>query len=198
MDIILLCQTQKKDSYQESGLKFNKEYAIGQNLTDEEKEKFRCMGITGIIGFYNPIITMSRRVDYRGEISTPWEWNFFWDAFSTIEKSIESFGDSDFWRNSESLHPLYTQAIEKYNMYCQLSQELEKTKQEKESLKNKYNSLYDSELKAKKIYSKAKQGIAPQNLIDEIRGKFTAEYQKELIEINKKIEDLYERILSLA
>jgi hypothetical protein len=205
MDILVLAETQPKDSYNEVGLQFYKQYAIGYHLTDEEKDNFyKNYRMQEIYGYLSPVITLRRRVDNRDGNLSFWEWDYF-DVCESQEKASNSFGDSDYWFNSNSVNPLHTQAVEKNNRQNELQKELNSLEdliipakfQPISNLKKQYQDQFTSELKSRKLYSKAQKGKAPQDVIDEMNERIGKAYREELSKVEKRIEEIKEELKSL-
>jgi hypothetical protein len=189
MDIIKLCETPKKESYETNGLLFHKEYAIADNMTNEERNLFvKNYSMREIYAFINPCITMRRRVDTlpSGEIKY-WNWDYF-NVYKTRGDAALSFGDSDYWQKGISFSHWFIEAVNLRNREIELQNELKNL--ENTDLKDKYNNLYDTELKEKNLYRKAKKGSAPQEIIAEIQARIKAEYNNELQTIKNRIAEI--------
>jgi hypothetical protein len=205
MDIIVLAETQPKDSYQVDGLKFYKQYAIGYNLTDQDKDHlYETYRMQETYSYISPVVTLRRRVDNMGGNLSYWEWDYF-DICENNEKASDSFGDSDYWQKSISVNSLHSDAIKKNNHIQELQKELEALEdfiipakfQSVSNLKKQFQDIFTSELKSKKLYSKAQKGNAPQGVIDEMNKRLGREYQCELAKVEKRIEEIKEELSNL-
>lgn len=111
MNITVMAETSPKDSYQENGLVFYKQYAVGSELTDAERDHFyKAFRMDEMYRHVSPVITMRRRVDSRGGVLSFWEWDYF-DCFESIEKAASGFGDSDYWKLDNSRHELHRKNV---------------------------------------------------------------------------------------
>jgi len=198
MDIIILCETPKKESYELSGMVFYKEYAICDNLTNEERDYFaNTYHMREIYGVINPVITMRRRVNTLLGENTFLDWDYF-DVFKNRASACDGFGDSDYWYNGISMSGHYTQAIEKNNKVKKLNKELAEISYNIDGeLKNKYQDIYDTRLKECKLYRKAKKGIAPAEIIARIRDDVSQEYFKELESAKIRQAEIKEELLNI-
>lgn len=198
MDVVILAETKIKESCEVVDLSFYIQYAIGQNMTDIERDFFaQKYNMREVYGFTNPIITMRRRVDNKSGLISFWDWDYF-DIFKNRELALFGFGDSDYWQNCISVNPLHSAAVIKNNRQNELMAELKNLEdmiiphkfQSVSNLKKQYNDVYWQELKDKRLKSKAEKGIAPQDIIDEIQSRIGANYKKELAQIESRIQEI--------
>lgn len=199
MNEIILCKTKIKDSMSEENTRWHKEYAVFVELTNVEIDHYANspFGIRELYNWNAPVITASRKVTLTGENQSFGQWTLY-DAFENIQSASMGFGDSDYWFNSESVSSIHTQAVSKNNVLNTLRSEYEGLEgivketwlRKSTKLKDKYNELYTNELKSRKLYSKAKNGNAPQSAIEEIQAKLQPEYEKELAEITERMTQI--------
>lgn len=203
MNEIILCKTKVKDSMFEANIQWYKEYAVFVDLTNVEIDHYANspFSMRELYNWSTPVITASRKVTLTGEnwgqdISFG-QWTLY-NAFENIQVASMGFGDSDYWFNSESVNDIHSQAVKKNNTLNILRVEYEGLEElvketwlrKSTKLKDKYNELYTSELKSKKLYSKAKNGNAPQSAIEEIQAKLQPEYEKELAGITERMTQI--------
>src|SRR5690349_284033 len=121
MEIIILAETQPKESWQTGIKAFYKQYAIGHNLTNAERDAFhKSHRFENIYGFQNPSLIMRRRIDVlddKGSLSCR-EWEYV-DCYDGITQAALKFGESDYFR-ADSKHPLHVQALNTQKRYDEL------------------------------------------------------------------------------
>jgi hypothetical protein len=202
MKEIIICKTKIKDSMSEVNTRWYKEYAVFVDLTNEDFDHYSIQfGMNELYNWSTPVITASRKVTLTGENRLDGQWTLY-DAFENIESASMGFGDSDYWFNAESVNKLHSQAVEKNNKMESLKKEYEGLEdlikktwlRESTKLIDKYNDLYADELKSRKLYSKAKKGNVPQNVIDEITSKLKPLYEKELSQIENRMIEIKKEI----
>jgi hypothetical protein len=64
-------------------------------------------------------------------------------------------------------------------------------------LAEKYNNLYESELKNRRLFSKAKTNSIPEDIFKSISEPLQAEYKEELNRINDRIEEIKDKLENL-
>lgn len=195
MEILVLAQTQPKDSWTEIGLTFYKQYAVGHNLTESEREHFaKFYRLDGMYGYTNPVITMRRRVDIRNGLESCWEWDYF-DCFESVESAARGFADTEYWKVENSVIPLHKSTVEHVIEQDNIQKQLQDLEYYKSfTIRQKYNDLYTAELKSKRLYTKASQGIAPQDKIDSIKADLLKQYTEELAEVQSRIDTLHDKL----
>jgi hypothetical protein len=203
MNIVILCKTKIKDSWVESGMKFYREYGVFTDLTNTERDHYANspFNMRELYKWSLPVITASRKVTLKGENRLDGQWVLY-DGFENIQSAAMGFGDSEYWFNSESVNDIHVQAIEKNNKVESLRHECEELEdlvnktwlRGSTKLIDKYNELYYSELKSKKLYSKAKNGNAPKDKIEEITNRLKPEYEKELSDIQSRMDQIKKEI----
>ena len=197
MDIITLAETESKPSYQEGIKAFFKQYAVGHNLTDAERDmfwneyKFRDM-----VSFLEPAIMMRRRIDVMpDETMMPREWQYV-DCYESVYMAANDFGETDYY-NAMSRHTIHEEAIRTWKRGKELYAENNTLLQESNGLRAAYQEKYEAELRDRKLLTKAKRGQAPQEVIDEIKNRLRTEREAERQRISKRIEEVIKEMKEL-
>lgn len=177
MEVIILCKTKVKQSFEVENMSWYKQYAM--KIDDD--------GYT----------SMRRKINLVEDIKYFQGWEIL-DTCQHIEDCLMCFGDSDYWQ-AESLSAYHERAVEKDNTRKAINKEIAELRYQLENggLKEKYNNLYTQELKDKKVYSKAKKGIADNNVIMPLQAKLTSQFQAEKAEIEKNLQSLYDQMAEL-
>jgi len=206
MDVKLIAKTHPKQSYSDIDLQFFTEYSLGYNLTQDEKETFaNGYSMGNVIWQYsNPIVTLRRRVDLRDGQETPWDWDYFYEAYETDLDAMKSFGDSAYWDYSISVDPRHSELVEKMDNLSKYQMEIYQfegylisEKFSRSDIEIEFSELYEKKLKDARIFSAAQRGDAPQDKIDEIRAEVKRLYDAKKLKIETEIENLKELIVKL-
>jgi hypothetical protein len=196
MEITTLAETVSKESYQEGIKAFFKQYALKHDLTSQEKDEYYYMGWERIVQFVNPVIMLRRRVDVLpdGTLS-PREWQSV-DCYGSKEEAAGDFGETDYF-NAMSRSPIHEEAIRKWKISNELYREHNTLLVEKNNLKEKYQRIYDGELRDRRLAAKASRGEAPQAVIDEIQNRLRAERDAEKTRIENRMAEILEELKGL-
>jgi hypothetical protein len=205
MKITLLAKTELKQSYQDDKIFWFKEYATGEFESESEKEEYyKKYNMRDVLEFQNPCISLRRRVDIISNVNNPHEWDIL-----TCEKDIHTaalnIGDSDYYK-AESLNIVHTQVLDYCNKYNELQKELTELEDciiphkfsPRSKLSQKYNDLYESELKDRRLFSKAKTNSIPDDIFKSISEPLQAQYKDELGRINNRIMEVKEELKNLS
>jgi hypothetical protein len=203
-DITLIAKTALRESYTIKGCNWYTEYAIKSNLSQNEKEDiYNRFAMREIFGYLKPVVALRRRVDIINGETIPHEWDLM-DVGKDAKDAAEKFGDGAFY-SGIGLSPLHAEIVERSNRISELNKELSyledqtiQCKYERRSkLQREYEDKFNQELKDKKIYKKFLSGIAPADLLKEIRNRLQGEYQAAYNKIDSRIEEIKAELAEL-
>lgn len=205
-NIILIAQTQYKESWQTINLKFCIQYAIMPLHNENDKDLIvNKYGMREVYRFYNPYVALRRRVDNLNEVINNWEWELI-DVRKNNFEAVLSFGDSSFYDNSTiGLDPLYQLVMDYCNKSRILKNELQQLEdnitpnkfQQKSNFELEYENKYIQELKDHRLYSKAMKDNAPKDIIDSIKNLIKIEMKNEYNRITNRIEAIKSELAEL-
>jgi hypothetical protein len=204
MKILIIANTNLKQSCEDGDIFWNKEYALGtfesvQDIDDYYEEH----PIRDILKYSNPVLGLRRRVDYKRGVESPREWEVITVQCSESMAALD-IGDTDYYEGNSlaQIHARVVSYCDRLNAWRDELQKLqdEITPHKFQSMSNiakRYQEQFDLELKKKRIYSAAKDGTASQDVVDEIKKPIALAYETEKMEINNKIAELEQMIQNL-
>jgi hypothetical protein len=191
---MLIARSQPKQSVRYDNAVLYKEYRV-RKLTEDEKQDHasqynedRLYKMTTAYVFEVQVVSDNAgKRDEGGWTIHDWADTAFKAAIFNVAGYLEA----------ESLHPLHRQVVEHITTLNTLRNERRQIDSELNGLAEHYRNLYAAELKSRRMYKKAMDGKAPQDVIDSIRFPMIEECNNRRASLKKQIADIDKQIESL-
>lgn len=190
---IILAKTDAKDSYNTGG-RFFIEWGIRKVDSEEVDLLISKYGSRELYKFFNPFVSVRRRVDITsgGNIAGDWEILDFADGEVRAARSI---GDSEYY-TANSLHDLHKEEVILLNKVRELQKELKELEDystshkfsRRSKLQEEYQYKFDRELRKRKLFKKAQNNKCDPVILESIKNPISTEYHNEINRITKRID----------
>jgi hypothetical protein len=191
---MLIARSQPRKCYSKDNTVIYYEYRVRKLTRDERDEQAEQ---------YNEDRLYNMATVYCFEQQTVWDtegqrdekgWTVY--DWAESEQDVIVY-DCAAYLTAESLHPMHRQAVERVTKRKELTKEKQRLNELLDGLVMHYRNLYAAELKRRRLYKKAMDGKAPQNIIDDIRFPMIEECNNKRASLKQQIADIDKQIESL-